>query len=101
MTDQQRSQPQRMTLDSIRPYIRGRQISIYLVGREKPMTRLTVCAVFPLVIVARWNSSTHLIPWHNISAIRFSPDCDPCRDINHPLHDMVLSMGRSCSASVE
>lgn len=71
---------------AVAPWIRGRQIAVYLRGREKPMTGLTVCAVYPSVIVARWNSSTHLIANDQIIAIRFSGDCDPVRDRDHPLH---------------
>jgi len=74
---------------AVAPWIRGRQISVYLRGRDKPMTGLTVCAVYPSVIVARWNSSTHLIPIVAIVAIRFAPDCDPVRDRDHQLHTNV------------
>jgi len=74
---------------AVAPWIRGRQVSIYLRDRQKPMTALTVCAVYPSVIVARWNSSTHLIPNDAIVAIRFAPDCDPTRDRDHPLHTNV------------
>jgi hypothetical protein len=70
-------------------WIIARQISVYLAGREKPMTDLTVCYVGADVLVCRWNSSTHLIQRSQILAIRFAPDCDPCRDIKHPLHRTV------------
>jgi len=74
---------------AIAPWVRGKQISVYLRGRQTPMTGLTVCAVYPSVLVARWQSSTHLINNEAIVAIRFSPDCDPVRDRNHPLHSNV------------
>jgi len=74
---------------AIAPWVRGKQIAVYLRGREKPMTGLTVCAVYPSVLVARWESSTHLINNEAIVTIRFAPDCDPIRDRNHPLHANV------------
>jgi len=52
---------------------------------------VTVCYVQPGVLIGRWNSSTHLIPLEAITYIRFAPDCDPCRDPSHPLHDLVQS----------
>jgi len=82
---------------AVAPWIRGKQIAVYLRGREKPMTGLTVCAVYPSVIVARWNSSTHLINNEAIIAIRFAPDCDPTRDRDHPLHANV-SLRRSAES---
>jgi hypothetical protein len=74
---------------SVAPWILGRQISVYLQGRPAPMTGLTVLQCQDQVLVARWNSSTHLIPTSAIVAIRFAPDADPCRDINHPLNSVV------------
>jgi len=76
-------------LTDVAPWIRGCQIAVYLHGREKPMTGLTVAHVGPRVLVARWNSSTHLIPLHSIACIRFSPDSEPCRNLNHPLHSTL------------
>jgi len=78
-------------LQEVAPWIRGHQLSVYVRGREKPLTGVTVCAVQPGVLIGRWNSSTHLIPLEAITYIRFAPDCDPCRDPTHPLHDTVQS----------
>jgi len=78
-------------LELVAPSIRGYQISVYLTGREKPVTGVTVCSVQPRVLIGRWNSSTHLIPLEAIAYIRFAPDCDPVRDPTHPLHDLVQS----------
>jgi len=88
----------RTTLQAVAPYIKGKQIAVYLRGREKPLTGLTVCHIWPNLLIARWNSSTHLIPGSQISFIRFAPDCDPCRDINHPLYEIVRTKYRSTSA---
>lgn len=78
-------------LESVAPWIRGYQLSVYLRGRDKPVTGVTVCSVQPGVLIGRWNSSTHLIPLEAIAYIRFAPDCDPCRDPAHPLHELVQS----------
>jgi len=78
-------------LENVAPWIRGHQLSIYVRGRDKPLTGVTVCLVQPGVLIGRWNSSTHLIPLEAITYIRFAPDCDPCRDPKHPLHDTVQS----------
>lgn len=78
-------------LESVAPWIRGYQLSVYVRGREKPVTGLTVCSVQAGVLIGRWNSSTHLIPLDAIAYIRFAPDCDPCREPKHPLHDLVQS----------
>lgn len=83
--------PQKTFLDTIRPWIQGEQISLYLEGRVKPVTGVTVCSVSPGVLVGRWNSSTHLIPLDKILYVRFSPDSDPCRRPEHPLHNAVQS----------
>lgn len=82
---------------AIAPWIRGKQIAVYLRGRQAPMTGLTVCAIYPSVLVARWNSSTHLINNEAIVAIRFHGDCDPVRDRDHPLHANV-SLRRSADS---
>jgi len=76
-------------LECVAPWIRGYQIAVYVRGREKPLTGLTVCSVSAGVLVGRWNSSTHLIPLDAIAYIRFAPDCDPCREPTHPLHATV------------
>ena len=78
-------------LDTIRPWIHGEQISIYLEGRIKPVTGVTVCSVSADVLIGRWNSSTHLIPLDKILYVRFAPDSDPCRRPEHPLHNTVQS----------
>lgn len=71
------------------PWIRGRKIAVYLRGRPKPWTGLTVKHVGRRCIVARWNSSTHIIPLSAIDGIRFAPDNDPTRVTTHPLHHTV------------
>lgn len=73
-------------LEEIAPWIRGKKLAIYLRGRPKPWTGLIIKYVGHSTIVARWNSSTHLIPRAAIDGIRFAPDCDPCRDTQHSLH---------------
>jgi len=78
-------------LDSIKPWIQGEQISLYLWGRVKPVTGVTVCSVSSDVLIGRWNSSTHLIAGDKILYIRFGPDSDPCRRPDHPLHNAVQS----------
>lgn len=78
-------------LDRIKPWIQGEQISVYLQGRAKPVSGVTVCSVSSDVLIGRWNSSTHLIPLEAIAYIRFAPDSDPCRRPQHPLHDLVQS----------
>jgi len=78
-------------LDSIKPWIQGEQISLYLQGRVAPVTGVTVCSVSSDVLVGRWNSSTHLIAGDKILYIRFGPDSDPCRRPDHPLHNTVQS----------
>lgn len=78
-------------LQLVAPWIKGCQISVYVHGREKPLTGVTVCAVFPGVLIGRWSNSTHLIPLDAITYIRFMPDCDPCRQPPHPLHDTVAT----------
>jgi len=79
-------------IEAVTPHIKGRQISVYLLGRQPPMTELTVCAVDPHVLIARANNSTHLINPAHISAIRFAPDSEPGRQINHPLHSLVAQV---------
>ena len=81
-------------LKAIAPYIRGRQIAVYLRGRDKPITELTVCAVYPGVLVCRANSSTHLINPDNILFARFAPDSEPGRDPTHSLHSTVQQKGQ-------
>jgi len=76
-------------LEAVTPYIKGCQISVYLLGRQAPMTELTVCDIYPHVLVARANSSTHLINPVHISAIRFANDCEPGRNPDHPLYNVV------------
>lgn len=83
--------PAKSFLDSIKPWIQGEQISVYLQGRVKPVTGVTVCSVSSGVLVGRWNSSTHLIPLDKILYVRFAPDSDPCRRPEHPLHNTVQS----------
>lgn len=78
-------------LTEIAPWIRGKKLAIYLVGRNAPITGLTVKHVGRTALVARWNSSTHLVPLRSIAFIRFAPDCDPCRDSKHPLAPCVNS----------
>lgn len=85
------AKPPKTFLDTIRPWIQGEQISIYLQGRIKPVTGVTVCSVSADVLVGRWNSSTHLIPVDKILYVRFAPDSDPCRRPEHPLHNTVQS----------
>lgn len=74
---------------AVAKWIGGRQVSIYLKNRPKPLTGLTVCSISPAVWVCRWNGSTHLIPTHNISYLRFPPDQDPYDHPDHPLHETV------------
>lgn len=74
---------------TIAPWVTGRQISVYLSGRTAPMTGLTVIQCQDPVLIARWNSSTHLIPLRAIVAIRFAPDAEPCRNPDHPLSSVV------------
>ena len=81
--------PLKTFLEDVAPWIRGYQIAVYLKGRDKPATGVTVCSVQPRVLIGRWNSSTHLFPLEAIAYIRFAPDCDPCRDPTHPLHGTV------------
>ena len=69
--------------------IKGQVISVYLKGRLKPMTGCYVCAVYPHLLVCRANGSTHLFPQGNICCIRYSPDAEPARNPNHPLHTAV------------
>ena len=76
------------------PWIRDCQIAVYLQGRQKPMTELTVCGVYAHILVARANSSTHLIPTDKIVTIRFAPDSEPGRNPNHPLHSTVRRKGQ-------
>lgn len=78
-------------LTEIAPYVRGKKLAIYLRGRDKPITGLTVKHIQRRTIIARWNSSTHLIPLDSIAFIRFAPDCDPCRDTAHPLNSCMNS----------
>jgi len=73
-------------LREIAPWVRGKNIAVYLHNRPKPLTGLIVKHIGTDTLVARWNSSTHLIPLAAIAFIRFAPDCDPCRDSEHPLH---------------
>lgn len=80
-------------LMAVRSWIIGQQISVYLRGRDKPMTELTVCAVYPSVLIARANSSTHLIPAQAIITIRYMPDSEPGRNVQHPLHHKVAQKG--------
>jgi hypothetical protein len=81
------------TLEALAPYIRARQISVYLCGRKSPLTGLTVCTIFPYLLVARANNSTHLIPSEKIAFVRFMPDSEPGRDVNHPLYPHVRQKG--------
>jgi hypothetical protein len=74
-------------------YTRGDQVNVYLVGREKPLTGLTVCQVTATTLIARWNSSTHLIPVSRIAFVRYAPDADPCRRPDHKLHNTVRHTG--------
>jgi len=69
----------------------GRQVSIYLKHRQKPLTGLTVCSISPAVWICRWNGSTHLIPTANISFVRFPPGSDPYDHAEHPLHNTVAT----------
>jgi hypothetical protein len=73
-------------LSEIAPWIRGKSVAIYLRGRPKPITDVSIRLVGKHALIGRWNSSTHLVPLAAIDYIRFSPDCDPCRDPHHPLH---------------
>lgn len=78
-------------LKEIAPWIRGKKLAIYLQGRNTPITGLTIKYIGHDVIVARWNSSTHLIPLHAVAYMRFAPDNDPCRDPTHTLNSVVNS----------
>jgi len=80
-------------LAAIAHHIRGCQIAVYLRGRDKPMTELTVCGVYPHLLLCRANNSTHLINPENILCVRFAPDSEPGRDPNHPLHNQVQQKG--------
>lgn len=80
-------------LAAIAGYIRGKQIAVYLRGRDKPITELTVCGVYPNLLLCRANSSTHLVNPENILFIRFAPDSEPGRDVNHSLHSAVSQKG--------
>jgi len=90
----QTPKPPHPYLASIAPYIRGCQIAVYLRGRDKPMTELTVCAVYPHLLLCRANNSTHLINPENVLCVRFAPDSEPGRNVNHPLHDQVQQKGQ-------
>jgi len=70
-------------------WVLGRQVNLYLFGRQKPLTGLTVCSISEAVWVCRWNGSTHLVPTKNISYLRFAPDSDPYDHPQHPLHETV------------
>jgi len=78
-------------LEEIAPWIRGKKLAIYLRERPKPITGCVIKHVGHNVIVARWNSSTHLVPKSAIDYIRFAPDCDPCRDTHHTLYTAMHS----------
>ncbi|MBA7618446.1 hypothetical protein ES703_25772 [subsurface metagenome] len=80
-------------LKAIAGWLKGCQIAVYVRGRQKPMTGLSVCGVYPSVLVCRANSSTHLIPREQIVTIRFMPDSEPGRNVNHPLHSLVAQKG--------
>lgn len=80
-------------LAAIAGYIRGQQIAVYLRGRDGPITELTVCGVYPNLLLCRANSSTHLINPENILFIRFAPDSEPGRHPNHKLHSLVAQKG--------
>lgn len=71
------------------PLIRGSVIAVYLAGREKPMTGLVVCGFAGPILIARSNSSTHLIPVDGIRCIRFAPDSEPGRSPRHKLFAIV------------
>ncbi len=71
------------------PLIRGSVIAVYLAGREKPMTGLVVCGFAGPILIARSNSSTHLIPVDGIRCIRFAPDSEPGRSPGHKLFAIV------------
>ena len=74
---------------AVAKWIRGRQVNIYVLGRAKPLTNLTVCSISDAVWVCRWNGSTHLIPPHKIIFIRWPPGRDPYDHPDHPLHETV------------
>lgn len=80
-------------LKAIAPWIKGCQIAVYLRGRQAPMVGLTVCGVYASVLVCRVNSSTYLIPREQIITVRFMPDSEPGRNVNHPLHSLVAQKG--------
>lgn len=84
--------PQEITVSNARallPLIRGSVVAVYLAGRDKPMTGLSVCGFAGPVLIARANGSTHLIPSSAIVCIRFAPDCEPGRDPKHKLYALV------------
>lgn len=83
--------PSEHFLREIAPWIQGRNCSLYLTGRQKPLTQCVVKHVGRATIVARWNASTHLIPADKIEFIRFGPDAEPVRDITHPLHTTMTT----------
>lgn len=83
--------PSEHFLKEIAPWIQGRNCSLYLTGRQKPLTECVVKHVGRATIVARWNASTHLIPADKIEYIRFGPDAEPVRDITHPLHTTMTT----------
>lgn len=97
MNETQRFAPPKPPTDSekflreIAPWILGKNISLYLTGRPKPITDCTVKHVGKTVIVARWNASTHLVPIAKVQYIRFGPDAEPVRDITHPLHTTMTT----------
>ena len=76
-------------LNYLAPWIKGQVVSVYCKGRDRPMTGLYVCAVYPHILVCRANGSTHLFPQGNICCIRYSPDAEPARNPDHPLHSAV------------
>lgn len=82
-------------MSAVRSSILGRQIAVYMIGRQKPMTELTVCQITPELLIARANGSTHLINPRHILCIRFAPDSEPGRDRHHPLHDTVAQKGNN------
>lgn len=80
-------------LKAIAPWVKGSQVSVYLRGRQAPMVGLTVCGVYASVLVCRVNSSTYLIPSEQIVTVRFMPDSEPGRNVQHPLHHTVAQKG--------
>lgn len=81
--------PQPGLHSAVRPWMLGRQISIYLKARPKPLVNHTLCYIHPSCLVTRWTSSTHIIPIEAIAYLRFMPDSEPCRDIDHPLYEVT------------